>query len=314
MVVYVDVQLLLAMVNFVFDYLLLWATATATRLPVRRGRLALGAASGTFYYALTMLAYWSLIPGYGLLRSPLLLITFPLIMLAVAFSPTARYWHVSGVFYLISMLSAGSGVAASQLLGSPTSPHLVAGTVTAFITLLLSAELGWGVIRQRLQHQPLYIPLDISFEPGCQARVIALYDTGNHLKDPLSARSVLVVERAALSDILPASLLRATEELAAGRYNALIADLATTSWAQRFHVIPYTALGATPGVMAGFRPQQATMWIDGKAQPVGDCVIALCCHQLDPVGYYQALIGPDLLQNELLQVDIKGGVLLCGHY
>lgn len=303
MVIYIDVQLLLALVNFAFDYLLLWATATALRLPTRRGRLALGAITGTLYYALTTLAGWGLLPGYGLLRFPLLMITFPLFMLAITVYPTPRFWQASGMLYLISIVAAGSGVATSQLLGSPDNPHILAGTLASFITLLLIAELGWGVIRQRFLYQPLYIPLDISFEKERKVRVMALYDTGNHLKDPLSSRAVLVVERSALRDILPSSLARASEEIVKGKNSALIADLTSTSWAQRFHVIPYTALGAAPGLMVGFRPQQATLWIRGKAQPADDCIIALCNHQLDPAGHYQALIGPELLQNDLPQLS-----------
>ncbi len=289
MVVYIDVEILWAGLNFLFDYLILWATATAARLPVSPRRLAAGAATGTLYYALVVLAGWRLIPWYGIWHSPLVVGVWPLAMLAAAFAPTPAFWRAARLFYLLSVVAAGSGYTVAQLAGG------AAGAVAALVCLLLLAELGWGVLRQQFGQKGLYIPLDIVCPDGV-ARITALYDTGNHLRDPLSAHPVVVVERDALAHVLPPPLRAAPDEVAQGKFAELTAALAAAGCAPRFHIIPFTSVGAANGLMAGFRPAQVTLWLNGRPTPAGDLVVGLCRHQLDPAGQYQALVGPEIIE------------------
>ena len=65
---YVDVWLLRLGCNFIFEYLLLWATATITRTQTTPMRLLMGSFIGTLHYLLYLAASVGMIPFYGLLR------------------------------------------------------------------------------------------------------------------------------------------------------------------------------------------------------------------------------------------------------
>ena len=62
---WVDVLLLALISNFLFDYLLLWASAEVSRLPTSRKRLTLGALIGTAYFAAYLLAQAGVLPFFG---------------------------------------------------------------------------------------------------------------------------------------------------------------------------------------------------------------------------------------------------------
>lgn len=294
MVIYVDVELGLALMNFVFDYLLLWATVTATHLPASYWSIARGALVGTVHYAVATLSWWGLLPGYSWWHSPLATLLVPVLMLMATYGIHRRVWRATGYFLLMSAISAGGGYAVANALGAPNAPHHLAGTISACIILLVLAELGWGAISEQLRHKPLFIPVEVEFPTG-KAQVLALYDTGNHLRDPLTSRQVIVVERAAISGILPAAVYQAPELLAAGRISALTQQLTVAGWAQRVHLVPFTSVGANNGLLVGLRPLQISIQIGHQQYAISNCLIGLCDHPLDTEGQYQALIGPEVI-------------------
>ena len=89
-IIYIDALILRLAANFFFEFILLWATAEATRSSTTRLRLALGASIGTLHHLLFLLAYYSLIPFYGLLRSFPTLIVVSVTMVFAAFYPAVK--------------------------------------------------------------------------------------------------------------------------------------------------------------------------------------------------------------------------------
>ena len=292
-----DVLVLQLVANFLFDCLLLWATAEVTRAATSRGRVLYAAGLGTLYFLLYVLAQAGLVPFYGVLRWIPVVLLVSALMLLVAFGPLRprRMLVVAAHFYGVGFVAAGAGMAASFLIGSPAQPDALAGFLAASGVILLVAELGWGVVQRRIWQQLYHMPLEVRF--GQQVcRVQALVDTGNRLRDPLSGVPVVVVEGDTVRRLLPDYLQPAVASMETGDLAAVSRLLASEQWSSRFRVIPFASIGREHGLLVGFRPDEVRVVVDGRAVPVGPCILGLCRGPLDPEGAYQALIHPDLVQ------------------
>jgi hypothetical protein len=178
----------------------------------------------------------------------------------------------------------------------------VAGIAAGAVCILLVAELGWGVLQRRSWRQSLKVPLEITFGTAT-ASITALLDTGNQLKCPLSGVPVIVVEHRMLAEIFPPSLLVAIERLGEGDLSTLSSQISSTPWSSRFRIIPYTSIGASNGLMIGFRPTAVSLWLSGQVYVAPTCIIALSPQTLDPNGAYHALIGLDLVEGHATEQE-----------
>lgn len=296
-VVWMDVLTFQIMATFLFDWLLLWATAAVTRVTTTGRRLVVGALIGTGYYVVYVLSRQGLIPLYDLWRSIGVLLLVSVVMLLVAFDSLRprRLLHVAAYFYGIGFVSAGVGTVASFVLGGHGQPDSVVGFLAAGGAILLIAELGWGAVQRRLWQQLYQMPLEVQFD-GAGQTVTALVDTGNRLRDPLSGEPVIVIERTCVAQLLPDHLQPAIEQMAAGDLSAVTRLLASERWSARFRVIPFSSIGREHGLLVGFRPDTVRLTVDGHSVTVGPCILGICKGPLDPDGIYKALIHPELVQ------------------
>ena len=117
-----------------------------------------------------------------------------------------------------------------------------------------------------------------------QVEFTALVDTGNRLRDPITGRSVLVVQKQVLQDCLPPAVLDA---LSQGRPE----QVDSAQWQRRCGVLPIRTAGGT-GLLGTFRPEGLWLLQKGKPQRVG----ALVAVTPQPLGgkEYQALAGAEL--------------------
>lgn len=198
MVVYWD---LAALWNFTLDYILLLGTLRLSGGPIRRKRLALGAALGASYSVAALalaLPLW-LLPAVMLL------------MCRIAFGCTERYFRL---VLLFAMVSCGLG-GAVLLLGS------LSGNMKRLAVGLLCARVPWGVFLAAAGLSRLL--LGVVFRGGARymggALVLCrieyggrnisltlLRDTGNALTDPQTGASVPVISREAAGQLIAGEL------------------------------------------------------------------------------------------------------------
>src|SRR5690606_19097734 len=124
-------------------------------------------------------------------------------MLAIAFAPVPvrRLARIAGFFYFIALSSGGAGIAAGYALNWGVAGQLFA----AIAAILVTAELGWGVVQKSIWQRVYHAPLEIVLF-GDRVRIDALLDTGNQLKDPIKGSKVVVVEHQAIAPLLPEHL------------------------------------------------------------------------------------------------------------
>lgn len=291
--VYVDVLVFRLILELFMDYILLWATAETARAQSTKVRLFLGALVGTTYSALVFLSKNEIVMGYQQVTQFGVKIAFSWIMLAIAFYPVSvkKFLNVTAVFYLIAFMSGGAALAAVYFTGG----NWLVVDIVAIGTILMIAELGWGVIQKRIWRELFHVPIEIQFDDKSIA-VEALVDTGNRLRDPLTGTPVVILESSAMMQIIPDDLKDITDLLDSGDFAGLSERLRHSSWSSKFRIIPYASIGKERGLLIGFRPTMVRIWEDGKSVEVENVIVGIHNRQLCPEGSYKALLHPDLFQ------------------
>ena len=271
--IYIDSLFIL---NFIVDYLLLFAAGKICALPLRRWRMAAAAALGGAYAV-----------GAVIFPSALALSVVKILigagMVLAAFGWDSRYPRAAISFFAVSAAFGGAVYAISGLGGAP----LGAGAYIAvnLRMLLVSFALCYAAVslafrfsgRQRrgALHK---VTLKLG---GKSAQLTALEDTGNELLDPVSGESVMVVWAAALGDLLPphgvqllcGDPVRAYEELSK-----------LPTFAAKIRLVPFSSIGGS-SVMLCLRPDALT--VDGKTSRA---LVGISRMRLSGDGKYDAII------------------------
>ncbi len=252
MAVYVDV---VAVLNFLVDFLLLLGTNRLCGYPARPGRCAAAAVIGGIYGGVCLL------PGFHFLGNTLWRTVSLGLLAMVAFGLDRSALRRGVVFVLLSM--ALGGIALGLGDGSFWALVAAAGLVT-----LLCAVGFRGSIGTRS-----FVPVELSYS-GKRVQLTALQDTGNTLHDPVTGKPVLVIAPEAARQLtgLSAEQLRCPVE-SIGALPGL-------------RLIPYKAIGCDSGLLLALRLPQVKI---GAWQ--GSSLVAFAPEGLSMDGQYQALTG-----------------------
>ena len=120
-----------------------------------------------------------------------------------------------------------------------------------------------------------YIPVELCYN-GKKLCLLALRDTGNMLRDPITGQAVLVVDAEAGETLLGLSWEQLTDPIGAVA-SAEIAGL---------RLLPYSSIGAPKGMLAAIRLDHTKI---GDFR--GSAVVAFAPQKLDSEGIYRGLIG-----------------------
>ena len=254
MLVYLDLVVLL---NFLVDFLLLLGTNRLAGFPSEGKRLVSAAALGGLYSAGCML------PGFRFLGN----ILWRLVSLAgiagIAFGWNRSTLKRCGVFVLLSMALGGIALG----FGRANIPSLVLASLGVWI--LCSIAFGGSI------GQTSYVPVEIN-HGKISVSLIALQDSGNTLRDPITGEQVLVIS----SDV--------AEKLTGFTKNQLRTPLETITRypAAGLRLIPYRAVGQAGGMLLGMRFDNVK--IGARRQ---SAVVAFAAEGLGNEEMYQGLTG-----------------------
>lgn len=252
MEVYLDLVVIL---NFLVDFLLLLGTNRLSGFPLGAKRCALAAVLGGAYSGACML------PGFRFLGSMLWRVVSLGLMAIIAFGCSRSALKRGGVFLLLSM--ALGGVAMSFGKGN-------------FLTLVLAAAGVWLLCRAAFGETVggrEYVPITLTYGEN-SASLIALRDSGNTLRDPITGEQVFVIAGEVAQKLtgLSESQLRAPLETLALRP---IPGL---------RLIPYRAVGSG-GMLLGLRFENVKL--GSRTQ---SAVVAFAPEGLGRGEAYQALV------------------------
>lgn len=268
-------------VNFTMDWLALFLTAKAVKLPSRPLRLTLSAALGGVY----ALASLFLPDGNPLSAFTALAVPFLLILIAFGWQGRGDTLRILAVFWTVSFLLGGASTAVSYLLARLARREISFGgqveTLPApipFWGLLLLALLIAFVVSLLLrarQKRPATVQVEIGDDDAPLTALVGLVDSGNLLTEPLSGLPVIVVDRAS-ADFLPAEL-------------QFLREGSTPPPTPRLRLIPYST-AAGEGILYGYLPR--VVRIKGKSR---SACVAIAPLPADPSRSVQAILPASLL-------------------
>ncbi len=252
--IYLDLAVIL---NALVDWMLLMGTNALSGFPSDWKRNAAAAVLGGIYGGVCML------PGFRFLGNLLWRIVFLGLIAGIAFGWNRGSVKRIGTFLLLTM--ALGGIAAGFGRGK-------------FATLLLSGGFMWLLCRVAFGGrvgQQEYVPVTICYG-GREVELLALKDTGNTLRDPITGEQVLVI-----SADVACQLTGLTKEQLASPLETM---------AQRplsgLRLIPYRAVGQGGGMLLAARFENVK--IGPKRQTA---VVAFAASGLGEESMYQALTG-----------------------
>lgn len=254
MTVYLDLVVIL---NFLVDLLLMLGTNRLAGYPAGYRRCILAAALGGAY------AGGCLIPGFSFLGGSFWRLVFLALMAGTAFGWNRSAVQRGAVFILLSM--ALGGIAAGFGRGS-------------FLMLIVSALAMWLLCRVSFRGslgQREYVPVELCWQEKT-VRLIALRDTGNTLRDPLTGEQVLVAGADVGTELLGLTdyqLCHPVETLAAAPVPGL-------------RLVPYHAVGQPGGMLLALRMQNAKI-----GNTYGDPLVAFAPEVLARGEVYRMLTG-----------------------
>ncbi len=254
MQVFVDV---VAVLNFLVDFLLILGTNRIAGFPPGYGRGAVAAGIGGVYGGACLM------PGFSFLGNLLWRSLALFLIVVAAFGINRSSLQRAGIFVLLSMALAGIVMGVGQ------------GSVWL---LLLSAVLMWLLCNVSFRGsvgQREYIPVTLRWR-GQEMTVIALKDTGNTLHDPLTGEQVFVAGADVGTKLLGLTahqLSHPVETLMSGTVPGL-------------RLIPYHAVGRPDGMLLAVRFRDSRVG-QKNAQPL----VAFAPEEIAHGEMYQMLTG-----------------------
>lgn len=251
MVVYLDMVMLL---NFLVDFLLLMGTNRLAGFPVGMKRCGLSASLGGVYSGVCLL------PRFYFLGNTLWRMVSLFLMASIAFGWNRSALRRGTVFVLLSMALGGIALG----MGEGRFDRLIFSV--AGVWLLCRMGFGGNLGQE-------FIPVTIE-DAERRVSLVALKDTGNTLRDPITGEAVIVIGADAAQQLTG---LSATE---------LAQPMETMVRHSGFRLIPYHAVGQPDGMLLA--KQYADVRIGNNR---GRALIAFAPEVVDRGGNYQALAG-----------------------
>ena len=251
--IYVDVVMGL---NFLVDLLLIMAADRLAGYPASVKRWALGASVGAAYSGLCLM------PGFYFLAGSGWRMVFLTLMALTAFGWNASALRRGLVFMLLSMALGGLAMGFNGLE--------VNGLILAAVGLWAMCRFGVGTVGEQS-----YVPVTLRRE-GRELKVLALRDTGNTLRDPITGEQVLVAGADVAEELLgltPHQLAHPVETLARGAVPGL-------------RLIPYHSVGQSAGLLLALRMKDTQV---GRHR--GDAMVAFAPEEVGRGEMYRMLTG-----------------------
>lgn len=284
--VYADVTLL---INFIMDFIILWATARMVRITPVLSRIGLAAFIGGIY------AVGFLLPSlHGFYTFPAkILFSCLMLIIALPLGSWELFKRAFVFFYAINFMVAGASIACSYMVKvhNLNSHYLWLGA--GILSALLIGIFGGKWLSQRIIPGLLRFKVEMTFDQkSCRGQ--GFLDTGNNLRDPLTNKPVIVAEYDFLKDCLPADVREAIKRNR--DESKLLDDLIESSWSRRLRLIPFTSIGKEHGMLVGVRADEVKVELGHNSPSYKNMVVGIYQGKLSTHDHYQMLIPAEIVE------------------
>lgn len=242
--------------NLIINSIILYSTNRITKSKVAIKNIAVGTTISTIYSLIVFLPSLLFLSGF------IFKIFVSALIVYITFKSKSikSFFYQWFCFYIVSFTFAGAIISLSSnftniskslsrevsLLEIFSIRHILLGIIIAlFISLIV-----FSFNHRKKQMERFIVDARIIYRDR-EVLIKALIDTGNTLKDPLSNRSVFVVELSKLESLLPEKLVSFYDGEGEIKIEELPIDLNDSF---PILLIPFKSLGNDNGLILGFRP------------------------------------------------------------
>ncbi len=286
MTIYLDIVFL---ENALMNYIILYATGFIQKRKMKNFKLILSSIIGALY---AIISYLNLIPIYSTFFMKVLL---SLIMIYVAFNNENIKQILKNLllFYLTSFVIGGCALALLYMI-SPQRVSFVNGVLVGTYPMkvtLIAGLVGFVIIqysfslnKRQMKIKDLLCDLEIVVN-NKKVKIKGYIDSGNTLKDPLSNKPVIIVEKEVMEQIIE------VDKLIGGDDNLKI------------RLIPFKSIGKQNGMLIGIRPEYVKIKYNENQIITKKVIIGIYDKKISK--NYSALIGLEILEGGKVYENIR---------
>ena len=298
MTVYLD---LIFIENVLMNYIILFATTIIVKNKTKHQglKLLLSSSIGSVY---AIIVYLDILSIYSTLLAKVIL---SVVMVYVAFSPNniKQLLKQILIFYLTSFIFGGCTFALIYFLKPenvrinngvfvgiyPIKVTLIAGAITFIIT-----QIAFKLNKSRLSTKNQYLDIEIFYKDK-SVRVMALLDSGNLVKDPISNLPVVILEKDIFRKLVSEEFLNYIEGILGGDvqdYKDLQEDQS------KIRMVPFMSIGKENGMLTGIRIDKIKIITEDGEIEKRNVIVCIYNKKLTNDNKYNALVGLNLLEGE----------------
>ena len=298
MTIYLDIILC---ENLLMNYIILFATYVIIKPKTKHPqiRMILSSLLGSIY---AIIIYLNILSIYTNLLAK---ITLSVVMVYIPFAPPniKQLLKQILIFYLVSFIFGGCTFALIYFLKPenvemkngvfvgiyPIKVGLIAGIIAFIIT-----QIAFKINKSKLNNKNTFIEIEL-YNKNKMTKARALLDSGNMLKEPISQKPVIVVEKAILSKIIPEEVLNYIERMVGGddqERNEM------QEYLSKIRMVPFMSLGKENGMLIGIRLDKIKINTEDIRLEKENIIAGIYEKKLTKDNKYNALIGLNLLEGE----------------
>lgn len=294
MTIYLDVVFI---ENMFMNYIILFATAIINKANIKLIKIAISSVLGSLYAVFAQLAILENFVGL------ILKVMLSVAMVYTAFSPEnfKKCLKQLLIFYLTSFTFGGVAFALlyfvkpGELLMKngvfvgtyPIKIAALGGTV-GFVIITIA----FNIIKGKVNKRGIFCEIEIDIKQR-KENLIAMLDTGNLLKEPITGAPVAIIEKNKLENLLPISILNNIDNIIIGNMEQIEH---INEYINRFRIIPFTSLGKQNGMLLGIKADFVTVKYDEQVIRLNDVILGIYEQNLSKNNSYHALIGLDMIE------------------
>lgn len=164
--------------------------------------------------------------------------------------------------------------------------NIIKASIISTVVIFIVSKL---IKNSELKKRNIY-DLEI-FYKGKMLKIKAFLDSGNLLKEPITGKSVIIVEKDSLKGIVERDVIDNLKNILSGKW---LKDVNTKF---SFFIIPFVSLGNDNGILIGFKPEYIKIYAETEILK-NDIVIGIYDGKLNNNNLYTSLIGLNVLNEE----------------
>ncbi len=293
MTVYIDIVF---MENILLNYIILLSTALMSKSRINSPRILLASSIGGIYSILNYIV------DITFFLNVLIKFIMSIILVVIAFNTNKLKIVIKQLIFLYLVSFTFGGITFMLLffinpqnivfknnhfVGTYPLKVTILGGILGFIIVFTVSK----IIRDRMSKKAMLCDLEI-FYKGKVKKVKTMIDTGNLLKEPITKKDVIIVEKNSLKDIVDEDILANIDNILKGKW--LESD-DERMHSYKFKLIPFMSLGNENGLLIGFKPDYIKIY-DEDENVRNDIIVAIYNGRLSRTNLYTSLIGLDVLK------------------